>query len=173
MCLLRKHLNFQGFLGSLQILLADCQSIVASVYLPSDSLQVVLVCQLIAAEGIEYPHRGFRCSQRTLQEFGTAHNIEAAIISILPVVGSPGNLYQSPALILHAIALLGVAEVFPALVGSAACQFFGVSELTGFVRYLRKIMSHAKFRIDVEMLCPSVYDWKVGVCPAACIRHYL
>ena len=117
MCLLRKHLNFQSFLGSLQILLAGCQSLVPSVYLPADSLQVVFVCQFIAAEGVEYPHRGFCRSQRTLQKFGTAHNIEAAIIGILPVVGSPGNLYQSPALILHAIALLGVAEVFPALVG--------------------------------------------------------
>lgn len=130
MCLLRKHLDFQGFLGSLQILLAGCQSIIAAIYLPADSLQVVLVCQLIAAEGVEYPHRGFRCSQRTLQEFWTANNIEAAIIGIFPVVGSPGNLYQSPALILHAIALLGVSEVFPALVGSAACQFFGVSQLS-------------------------------------------
>lgn len=109
MCLLRKHLNIQGFLGSLQILLAGCQSIVPSVYLLADSLQVVLVCQLVAAESVEYPHRGFRCSQRTLQEFGTAHNIEAAKIGIFPVVGSPGNLYQSPALVLHAIALLGVA----------------------------------------------------------------
>ena len=133
MCLLRKHLDFQGFLGSLQILLAGCQSIIASVYLPADSLQVVLVCQLIAAEGVEYPHRGFRCSQRTLQEFGTANNIEAALIGIFPLVGSPGNLYQSSALVLHAIALLGVAEVFPALVGSSACQFLGVSQLSAFV----------------------------------------
>lgn len=142
MCLLRRHLDFQGFLGSLQILLAGCQSVVPSVYLSADSLQVVLVCQLIAAEGVEYPHRGFRCSQRTLQKFGTVHNIEAAIICILPVVGSPGNLYQSPALILHAIALLGVAEVFPALVGSAACQFLGVSQLSAFVGNLCEIVRH-------------------------------
>ena len=102
MYLLRKHLYFQGFLGSLQILLAGCQSVVPTIDALSDSLQVVLVCQLIAAESVEYPHRGFRCSKRTLQEFWTANNIEAAIIGIFPVVGSPGNLYQSPALVLHA-----------------------------------------------------------------------
>lgn len=132
MCLLRKHLDFQGFLGSLQILLAGCQSIIAAIYLPADSLQVVFVCQFIAAEGVEYPHRGFCRSQRTLQKFGTSHNIEAAIIGILPIVGSPGNLNKTSALILHAIALLGVSEVFPALVGSAACQFLCVSQLSAF-----------------------------------------
>lgn len=142
MCLLCKHLNFQGFLGSLQILFAFCQPSVPSVYLPSDSLQVVLVCQLIAAEGVEYPHRGFRCTEWSFQKFGCANNIEAAIIGILPVVGSPGNLYQSSALVLHAIALLGVAEVFPALVGSAACKLLGVSQLSAFVGNLCEVVRH-------------------------------
>lgn len=142
MCLLYKHLNFQGFLGSLQILFAFCQPSVPSVYLPSDSLQVVLVCQLITAEGVEYPHRGFRCPKWSLKKLWCANNIEAAIIGILSVVGSPGNLYQSPALVLHAIALLGVAEVFPALVGSAACKFLGVSQLSAFVGNLCEVVRH-------------------------------
>ena len=61
----------------------------------------------------------------------------------------------------------------PALVGSAACQFFCVSQLSAFVGNLCEIVRHTQRSIDVEMLCPSVDDWKVGVCPAACIRHYL
>lgn len=93
MCLFCKHLNFQGFLGSLQILLAGCQSVVPSVYLPTDSLQVVLVCQLITAEGVEYPHRGFRCTGWSFQKLWCPNNIEAAIIGKLPIVGIAWTVY--------------------------------------------------------------------------------